>query len=217
MSFKRSNLVGDRQYAADILVFKLSEYRNTNTLLVCTRSESLTLGIMVARELNLPLKLLSCRPITDPADEHKTIGSVSHDELILGNVDHSVPQSYISHKVEMIRHDIVHEEELFNGRGDAHCFSHNTVIVIDEAISSIDSVIATIVSLSKVNRPRIVVAVPVITDEAFRQLSRMADEIIFLNKITSTRLQEWFPVIDRNTTRSLFLNFNLENEGVTFS
>lgn len=204
MDFETIDIVRSRQHAASILAMKLHGYSQANTLIISTDTGGFTIGLAVAANLNLPVRMIPCRAIPDPANCHNSIGSVSGDELILNHTRYSIPKDYIWRQIEMLRRSILHEKILFTPEFDGDDQAFENIVIVQDIISSAEAVAAAIHHLRKANSAKLVIASAVITDDAFRQLSFLADEIIYINKVRISQTNDWFPPVDPQHVYEMF-------------
>lgn len=180
MNIVEHDTVFDREEAGILLSTKLQGYRGTAALIVGIPRGGVVVASKVSELLSLPLEILPCRKIKDPADQTKSIGSVSLDEVAIEHSRHDLPQDYISHQIALIRNGLRREWQSYYLEREPISFCYKAVIVIDDIIKSGDTMIACLKSILKQNPLRVIVAVPFLSAEAARKIARIVNEIVFI-------------------------------------
>lgn len=174
----------DRTTAAQGLAEQLLAYRNTDAVLVSIPCGGVPIGYHLAFQLNLPLEIIPCKKIKHPAHQHKTIGSVSLDEVDVHEECRDLPQDYISHQVALLRYSMDISNKFIHRGVKALPLNGKTVIVVDDILLSGDTMISCLRSIKKQKPERIVVAVPFATPQALEKIGPLVDQLIYLQKET---------------------------------
>jgi putative phosphoribosyl transferase len=165
-------------------------------VVACIPPGGITVGVTLARELNLPLELVSCGVIVDPVHPHQTIGSVGMEEVSFSTYDHGIPQDYIWRQIGQVRHELNQQQEFFAFRDEEESLANQQVILVSDAIDTADRVAAALYTLRRRNPIKLILAAPVIAGRALHVLSRLADDIVMLNKTSDERIDKWFEAAD---------------------
>jgi putative phosphoribosyl transferase len=209
MKLIKNRFIQDREQAGRLLSIKLLEYKNTNTVVVGIPTGGVCVASVISDSLGLPLEVMPCRTIKHPADNRKNIGSVSQDEVIIHDVSYDIPQEYIHHQTMQLQNEINSEKNYYYGDIQPISLNYKTVILVDDVLQSIDTMIACLKSIKKQKPFRIVIAVPVIYPKAARMLNSEADDVVFLfmnsGKDSGSEYFVKFPDVKKNTIRD-FLN-----------
>lgn len=196
--FEELHVTRDRLHAARILALKLHEYQNSNTVVACIPPGGITLGVTIARELNLPLEIISCGVIVDPVKPHQTIASVGMEDVTFSSYDHGIPQDYIWRQITHVRHELLEQQEFFMFREEEEMLSDKNVILVIDAIETADQVVAALHAIRRRNPVKVILVAAVAAERSLALLGRLADDIILLNKVSDEQVDVWFaPAEDR--------------------
>jgi predicted phosphoribosyltransferase len=200
-------LIQNREEAGRLLSKKLQSYVSHNTVVVGIPSGGVCVAAAVAHDLSLPLEVCPCLAIKHPSRSNETVGSVSIDEVYLHNQAHDIPQSYFHHQLTMLRGLIQMDYQYYYGKSTPASFQYKTVILVDDVIESVDSIMACLRSIQKQRPVKIIIAIPFVRAEIARLLRTEADDIVFLQMKNSgfsgMDFFDNFPEVDRERVRLL--------------
>lgn len=179
MVIPQAAIFQDRRHAAHLLGERLNDYRDTDTIILAVPGGGIHVGYYLANQLNLRLEVMPCRKIKHPADS-KTIGAVCMDSVVLREEDNNIPQDYIYHQIQLLRHVIQGQNSRYYQGRNIPSFTDKTVIVVDDLIMTGDTMLACLKTIRKQSPAKIVVAVPAVTPEATRAIAAEMDEIVYL-------------------------------------
>lgn len=179
MVIPQAAIFQDRRHAAHLLGERLNDYRDTDTMILAVPGGGIHVGYYLANQLNLILEVMPCRKIKHPADS-KTIGAVCTDSVVLREEDNNIPQDYIYHQIQLLRHVIQGQNSRYYKGRNRPSFTGKTVIVVDDLIMTGDTMLACLKTIKKQSPAKIVVAVPAVTPEATRAIAAEMDEIVYL-------------------------------------
>jgi predicted phosphoribosyltransferase len=196
------DVMTDRKDAGTTLAKTLASYRNSNAVIVGIPHGGVCVAAAMAESLSLPLELIPCRKIKDPANSNKTIGSVSLQEVVIHDCHHSLPQDYLQHQVALLRYSITREMKRYYGDAQPASLHYRPVILVDDVLYSSDTLIACLRTIRKQQPLKIIVAVPVVTAEAARIVGAECDEIRFIKMNTTLEsphqyFEDFAPVTER--------------------
>lgn len=169
----------DRKQAGGLLAFKLQQYANSEALVVGIPRGGVVVAATVAHALNLKLQVIPCRRIKHPADNTKSIGSVSVDEVVINDKTYDIPQDYISHQIALLRNSLRNETQVYCQDSSMTSIRYKTVIVVDDILQSGSTMLACLKSIGKQQPLKLIVAVPFVSAEAARVVGGIADELVF--------------------------------------
>ncbi|HEY0653025.1 MAG TPA: phosphoribosyltransferase family protein [Chryseosolibacter sp.] len=175
-----SALFQNREEAGYQLSQALSEYRNTNSTVVGVPHGGVSVASVIAEALSLPLEVMPCRKIKHPADPKKSIGSVSESEVYVHDCSHTIPQDYVYHQIVLLRNGMSAERKKYYGPEKPQSLRYRTVILVDDILSTSDTILACLRDIRKQNPLKVVVAVPIVGAEAARVVSTEADDLKFI-------------------------------------
>jgi putative phosphoribosyl transferase len=208
----------DRAEAGYQLSQLLTEYKNSNGVVVGIPNGGVPVAAAIAEALSLPLEVMPCKTIKHPADAKENIGSVSVDDVFVHDCSHSIPQDYIYHQIVLLRNAISYARRNYYGLFKPQSLQYRPVILVDDFLTKSDKMMACLRSIRKQNPIKIVVAVPIVATEAARVVAAEADDIRFLKMETSPgRADSYFAdfsKVDEDTVRWL-LEASRKAEGNT--
>ncbi len=176
-------LFHDRRHGAQVLSERLSEFRDRDAVLMAIPRGGVITGAELSATLGLPLEIIPCRRIANPADSDKSIGSVSSEQAIIHQADHDIPQNYIQHQICMLQSAIKNERRFYYGDSQPAPLTDRTVIVVDDFIISGDTMVACLNAIRAQNPREIIIATPVMTTDAAIELASVVDDIIYIELI----------------------------------
>lgn len=164
------------------LAQELQEFKNAqNTLVLAIPQAGVSVGFEIARELSLPFDIILSKKIGYPGNPDYTIGAVSLDNVI---VDKRVlefsgdMEEYLKKEISKLRQKLREEASYFYGERIPGKIENNTIIVVDDGISTGKNMEVTIDLVKKMLPKKIVIAVPVASKEAIQLIKRKVDEIV---------------------------------------
>lgn len=181
MILNQSFTIPDRRQAGLRLAQKLFQNRSSNSVVFGVPYGGAVVGYNVAKRLSLYFDVIGCRPIPHPADQRRTIGSVSVDQVVLHDEEYDIPRDYIYHQIMRAQNALNAQESFYRSARPADVTVNNReVIVAGDIVKSADSLLAAIRTLRKRKPNKIIVAAPVVTPDAMARLSHEVDEMVFL-------------------------------------
>lgn len=179
MVLHQAAIFQDRGHAAHLLGERLNDYSDSDAVIIAVPGGGIYVGYCLANQLNLRLEAMPCRKIKHPADS-KTIGAVCMDSVVLHEEDNNIPQDYIYHQIQLLRHVIQGQNSRYCQGHGIPSFKDKTVIVVDDLIMTGDTMLACLRTIKKQLPAKIIVAVPAVTPEATRAIAAEMDEIVYL-------------------------------------
>lgn len=179
MVIPQAAIFQDRRHAAHLLGERLNDYGDTDTIILAVPGGGIHVGYYLANQLNLILEVMPCKKIKHPADS-KTIGAVCTDSVVLHEEDNNIPQDYIYHQIQLLRHVIQGQNSRYYQGRNKPSFTDKTVIIVDDLIMTGDTMLACLKTVKKQTPAKIIVAVPAVTPEATRAIAAEMDEIVYL-------------------------------------
>ena len=211
----RSNMVlpneaifQNRKHAAFLLKERLTEYENSDAIVVAVPGGGIHIGYHLAQSLKLPLEVIPCRKLIHPADNNKTIGAVSLDAVVVHDEDNTIPQDYIYHQIQLLQHVIKGQSKKYNLGHSPQTIKGRTIILADDLLITGDTMLAALKTIRKQQPEKIIVAVPNVTPDATRSIAPEIDEIIYLtiepnNPVTENLYAEFPEVSDEEVMELL--------------
>jgi len=202
-------IICNREEAGYLLSKKLSAFKRSNAVVVGIPHGGVCVAAVIAEELILPLEIMACRKIKNPANSDENIGSVSEDDVFLHDCSRTIPQEYLRHRILQLQRSILVEKGSYYGIRKPLSFRYRPVILVDDLLISSDSMIACLRSIRKQSPLKIVVAVALASAEAARSISAVADDIEFIKieplLMSPEKYFQEFPKVNEDVIRQLML------------
>lgn len=204
----------NREHAGQMLAQKLVTMRFNDGVVVGMQPGGLAVASVIADRLHFPLEMVPSRVIKNPADETKTIGAVSIDEVYYHDCPYSMPQDYFYFQMVRLRNEIRYDNEFYYGHHKEHDFAGKTIILTHDLLTSPDALMVTIMSIRKQRPAKIIVAIPFVQAEAARIVQSACDEFVFIKmkqRVNSpTEFYGEFLTVDEWDARSALWHSNAE-------
>jgi len=167
----------DRIEAGMLLAERLKEYQGKPGVILAVPRGGVPVACAVAKELGLSLDLLLTRNIGHPVNREYAIGAVSLTDAFI--IPHrGVSQFYIDQEIRTIRQRMKEMYLKFMGNKEPESLTGKTVIVIDDGITTGNTLLGTINMLRRNNSAKIVIAAPVASNSAVHKLLEAADDLV---------------------------------------
>ena len=169
----------------------LSDYKDSNSLVLAIPAGGVSVGKEIKDALSLPLDLLVVRKIQIPWNPEAGFGAINLDGYVIFNdelLSHlGLPEKVINSQIEKTKEILKKRNELFRKEMDFPSLQAKTAIIVDDGLASGYTMIAAIEFVKKRNPAKIVIAVPTGSYRTVRRISPSADILYCLN------IREGFP------------------------
>ena len=138
----------------------------------------------VAKELSLPLNVVTPRKIGAPGNPELALGSIMENGE--GVFNHSiirllgVSQSYIAREIEKEKARAQQRLTLYRQYAPLVNVKNHTVILVDDGIATGSTMLASVQAMRQAEVKTIVVAAPVASTDAYHLMKEAADEVVCL-------------------------------------
>jgi putative phosphoribosyl transferase len=174
----------DRIDAGERLAQALSDYRETDAVVLALPRGGVVVGSAVARELRLPLRALIVRKLGAPHNPELAIGAVSEngvkwlDYAIVREV--GATESYIEREVVAQRAEAERRQREYRGGASLEEVRGRTAIVIDDGIATGATALVGAQSARRLEASQVVLATPVASPQAASALKPFVDRFVAL-------------------------------------
>lgn len=176
----------DRRDAGRALAAALTDYKDTDAIVLAIPRGGVVVGYEIASALNLPLDIVVPRKIPAPGQEELAIGAVAswgdHGHII----DHrmvlmmGVSEEYIQHQVDRQLAEINRRLMAYRGSTNPPEVADRTVILVDDGIATGYTTRAAAITLRNLEAGRVILAVPVGPPDSVAAMRSYADEVVCL-------------------------------------
>jgi predicted phosphoribosyltransferase len=183
------------------------------TIVLAIPKGGVPIGAIVAREFTVPLNILISKKIGHPNNPNFAIGAVTEleDEIFSDKAEELGQIGIQTAKQETL--ELIHTEAQ-NFRPGNKPFPEikgKTIILVDDAIATGQTVAAAIISLRKQGAERIILAVPISSRDAAEILVNAVDDFICLQKppyfMSISKFYQSYPTIDSHEIKTTLLSF----------
>ncbi|MCL9808184.1 phosphoribosyltransferase [Flavobacterium luminosum] len=175
----KDNRFKNRTEAGLLLSKQLSEYKNTNAVVLAIPRGGVPVGHIIAKELQLPLSIVLSKKIGHPNNKEYAIGSVSLDTVITENHT-EIPPEYIENEIISLRKKLREKQKQYMGHQNPIDVTNKNVILVDDGIATGNTVLVSIRMLRKSKPAQIIVAVPVVPYNKISLFEKESDVFVYL-------------------------------------
>lgn len=199
----------NRTEAGQKLAEVLSEFKNTNAIVLALPRGGVVVANEVARALNLPLDIIVTRKIGAPGNDEYAIGAIDMDgNGVWNEIERaSVDPKWLEHKIASEMKEAGRRwHEYRKSRGSLD-LKGKTAIIVDDGIATGLTMEAALAYAKKEGAGKVIVAVPVASTDAVRALKANVEVFVLETPVFFSAVGEWyedFPqVSDGEVTRAL--------------
>jgi putative phosphoribosyl transferase len=173
----------NREDAGEQLAKKLKKFKGKKAVVYALPRGGIELGIIISRQLKLPLDLIIARKIGHPNNPEYAIAAVCENSVLVtekGEVE-KVDRKWFYTQVERERNEAKRRRNLYLGEKKSIPAKNKTAVIVDDGVATGLTLRAAIEEIKLQKPEKIIVAVPVMPKETYAQLLEAGvDEIICL-------------------------------------
>lgn len=173
----------DRVDAGKRLAKRLSEYHNSNALILAIPRGGIPVAASAAHRLNLEWNVIVVRKLPTPWNPEAGFGAIAVDGSMVLN--HSMVQglglddAQIEDIAREVRAEVERRSEVFTRERTPAVVDGKTVIVMDDGVASGYTMLAAIKSAREHGAEKVVAAAPVASRSSASLIEEAADEVVF--------------------------------------
>ena len=189
-----STIFKDRIEAGKRLAEVLSEFKNSDAIVLALPRGGVVVAKEVARELGLPLDIIVTRKIGAPGNDEYAIGAIDITGAGVWNEAERayVDPKWLEHKIESEKKEAMRRFETYRKGMGALNLKNKTVIIVDDGIATGLTMQAAVAYSKREGALKVVVAVPVASTESVRALKSVAEVRILETPIFFSAVGEWY-------------------------
>jgi putative phosphoribosyl transferase len=192
----------DRCDAGQKLAEKLQKYKdNAQAVILAIPRGALEVGVVLSRELHLPLDVILTKKISYPGNPEYAIGAMSVDTVLIDRraLEFSGElEAYLKKEVLEIRQLLQERSRAYHQNREPISLENKIVIVTDDGIATGKTLEITIDLIKKQRPAQIIVAVPVASKEALQLIKKKVDEVVCLEvPDTFISVSQWYSQFDQ--------------------
>jgi putative phosphoribosyl transferase len=176
-------LFHDRKDAGHVLAAELSPFKGKKDVVVLGLARGgVVVAYEIARELSLPLNVVTPRKIGAPGNPELALGSIMENgegvfnQSIINILGAS--QAYIAREIEREKARAQQRLTLYRQYAPLPDIKGKTIILVDDGVATGSTMLASIKAMRQAQAKSVIVAVPVSSTEAYQLLVEAADEVI---------------------------------------
>jgi len=173
----------DRKDAGRLLAAELKQYEGSqDTIVLGLARGGVVVAYEVAKELSLPLNVVTPRKIGAPGNPELALGSIMENGE--GAFNYSiihvlgVSQDYLAREIEKEKARAQQRLALYRQYAPLPDIKNHIVILVDDGIATGSTMLAAVKAMRQAQSKKVIVAAPVASTEAYRLLEEAADEVI---------------------------------------
>lgn len=184
----------NRAEAGKKLAAILSEFKNSDAIILALPRGGVVVADEVAKILNLPLDIIVTRKIGAPGNDEYAIGAID----ILGNgifnelEKQNVDKKWIEHKIASEKEEANRRWKTYRVGREALNLKGKTVIIVDDGIATGLTMQAAVAYAKNEGAGKIVVAIPVGSTEAVRALKAIVVVFVLETPVFFSAVGEWY-------------------------
>jgi putative phosphoribosyl transferase len=176
----------DRHEAGRLLAKKLSPYKEKQeTLVLGLARGGLVVAYEIAKELCLPLNVVTPRKIGAPNNPELALGSIMEngEGVFNSSIIHllGVSHAYINQEIEKEKKRAQQRLALYRQSTPLPEIKQQTIILVDDGIATGSTMLASIKAMRQAEARCIIVAVPVSSTDSLKLIEQAADEVVCLH------------------------------------
>ena len=200
----RLHVFRDREHAGRVLAGMLSEYRESNALILAIPAGGVPVAAAMAEVLGLPLDVCVVSKILLPWTTEAGFGAVAFDGTLWINQEYldyyQMTPEQIETATETARQKVIRRVERFRGNRPLPQVSGRPVILVDDGLASGATLRAGVAALRKQGADELVVAVPTAHVGSALELAQQVEKFYCANLRTGPSFavadayQRWYDV-----------------------
>jgi predicted phosphoribosyltransferase len=181
----RTRVFADRADAGAILTGMLTHLLGGDAIVLAIPAGGVPVGVVIARNLRLPLDLIVVSKITLPWTTESGYGAVAFDGTVLLNdgmvADLKLPTTVVEDGIERTRRKVVRRSKELRGEAPPPDLFGRSTILVDDGLASGITMKAAASVARRLGATRVLVAVPTGSFETVQQLTGHVDEVYCAN------------------------------------
>jgi len=172
----------NRFEAGLVLADRLSQYQETNAIILAVPRGGIQLGYPIAKALNLPLDVVLAKKLVHPVHKEVAIGGATLSDYFY-DLNIGVDKAYIEQEIIRVRNLLKKRQTMYYGLEAPESVKDRIAIIVDDGIATGNTLMACVNLVRKSQPSKIVVAVPIGVPSSNKKFeeSEIIDEFICLH------------------------------------
>ncbi|MFQ6079851.1 MAG: phosphoribosyltransferase [Thermodesulfobacteriota bacterium] len=181
----KTRVFSDRLEAGNLLARGLEKYSDKEGLVLAIPSGGIPIGLRISQHLGLPLDLVISRKIPTPGNPEAGFGALSFEGTLFLNEPlvrelRLTPEKIQELSIPVVQ-EIRHRNAVFRGGRPFPDLRGKIVIVADDGVASVYTMMASINFIKKRKPSRVVVAIPTAPESSIQLISAQVEVVLCLN------------------------------------
>ncbi len=181
----KGNVFEDRADAGRKIALKLTQYKNSDSIILAIPSGGVPVAVEIAKILSLPVDLIIVRKVQIPWNTEAGFGAVGPEGEVILNTELltrlNLSEKEINEQVQKTNDMLRKREKKFRGDKPFPVIANKTVILADDGLASGYTMLSAIGFIKKRGPKRIVVAAPTGSLRTVEHILKEVDELVCLN------------------------------------
>ncbi len=184
----------NRKEAGIKLSNKLLDYKDQDFIVLAIPRGGVIVGKEISDKLNLKLDLILSRKLRDKIDSNVIIGAVSPDRsFILDNEKikkFDIKEDYIKIILRIESLEIERRNMKYKGNRNFLNVENKNIILVDDGISTGNTMEVTLKFLKKMKPKKIIVAIPLLPKNLIEKIKTFCDNLIYIETSENTEIKD---------------------------
>ncbi|RSK41406.1 phosphoribosyltransferase [Mangrovimonas spongiae] len=165
-------MFSNREEAGHLLAKALTEYKNTDAIVLAIPRGALPIGALISKNLHLPLDIVLTKKIGHPSNKEYAIGAVSLGSKVLDESAKHISKSYLDDEIKRLQAILLEKSKMYYQDKKPLELDGKTLIVVDDGIATGNTILATVKLLAAKHPKQIIIATPVSSASALLKLQK---------------------------------------------
>ncbi len=172
-----SNIFKDRNEAGEKLAELLSEFKDSNAIVLALPRGGVAVGAAVAKNLHLPLDIIVTRKISASGNPEYAIGAIDIDGNVIWSEDEviNIDRRWLDQEIAREKEEAARRWQTYRGLRDKLTLRGKIAIIVDDGMATGLTMQAAVRYAKKLGAHKIIVAVPIASLSAMTKLKTEAE------------------------------------------
>lgn len=184
----------NRKEAGIKLSNKLLDYKDQDFIVLAIPRGGVIVGKEISDKLNLKLDLILSRKLRDKIDSNVIIGAVSPDRSFILDKEKikkfDIKEDYIKIILRIESLEIERRNMKYKGNRNFPNVENKNIILVDDGISTGNTMEVTLKFLKKMKPKKIIVAIPLLPKNLIEKIKTFCDNLIYIETSENTEIKD---------------------------
>lgn len=174
----------DRYEAGKALSQNLSEFKDSNSIILAIPRGGVPVASPISQRLNIPLNILVARKIGDPQNRELGVGGVSEGNVLVLDskliTELGISKSELEKVIKEEKEELKRRVDLYRNGKSLPSLKNKKVILVDDGVARGVTVLSAIKAVKKLKPSYLVFASPVCSQDAVGTIKKEVDKFVCL-------------------------------------